>query len=404
MSKQCTCGKVCKNIHSLKVHQAKIRCSLGEGATQCTGVQPGETQEKPGPESPHRARNLHVLSTNPPSIKSDRRQIKWPAATMTSLWKKFDDDVDQILEAMAKREADRKLEAMTIITVKIAAERFGKEEKKSSRTSYSKNQRAVKTHSIRKFTKDILGQKCSGQLASSQEEIDQQLTQTYSDRGRELELGECNILIDLPDPDLQFDLMELQLKEVREVVHKARKSCSRTKWHFIRSVQELSQTSTASVDKSCESSGERGRSQNNDEWLKRCGSRRGLQTVEIWDCHWLQNSISISLCIENSTQLDQFHIISLLCIEAKIFFGAISKRLCMYLTKNTYIDTSVHKSSITGMPGYVEHTSVVTQLIQEARESKSKLSVLWLDLENAFGSITHKLVQLTLIKHHVPSR
>lgn len=56
------------------------------------------------------------------------------------------------------------------------------------------------------------------------------------------------------------------------------------------------------------------------------------------------------------------------------------------------------------MPGSVEHTGVVTQLIREARENKGNLSVLWLDLANAFHSIPHKLVQLTLTKHHVPSR
>ena len=56
------------------------------------------------------------------------------------------------------------------------------------------------------------------------------------------------------------------------------------------------------------------------------------------------------------------------------------------------------------MSGCLEHTGVVTQLIREARENKGNLSVLWLDLVNAFGSIPHKLVQLTLEKHHVPSR
>lgn len=90
-----------------------------------------------------------MLSTNPLSIKSDRRWIKWPAATMILLWKQFDDDVDQILEAMAKGGANRKLHAMTTIIVSIPAERFGEEEKKSSGTSYSKYQRALKIHNIR---------------------------------------------------------------------------------------------------------------------------------------------------------------------------------------------------------------------------------------------------------------
>ena len=56
------------------------------------------------------------------------------------------------------------------------------------------------------------------------------------------------------------------------------------------------------------------------------------------------------------------------------------------------------------MSGCLKHTSVVTQLIWEARENKGNLSVLWLDLVNAFGFIPHnKLVQLTLSKHHVPT-
>ena len=69
-----------------------------------------------------------------------------------------------------------------------------------------------------------MGQKRSGKLASSQEDINQHLKQTFSDPAREQELGECNILIDPPEPEVQFDMSELQLKEVREVVRKARAS------------------------------------------------------------------------------------------------------------------------------------------------------------------------------------
>jgi len=56
---------------------------------------------------------------------------------MTSLWEQFDEDVDQILEV--RGDADGKLRAMTTIIVSIAAEWFGEEEKKGSRTPYSKN-------------------------------------------------------------------------------------------------------------------------------------------------------------------------------------------------------------------------------------------------------------------------
>ncbi|XP_061896514.1 uncharacterized protein LOC133645675 [Entelurus aequoreus] len=331
---------------------------------------------------------------------------------------------------------------MTTIIVSIAAERFGEEEKRSSGTTYSKNHRAIRIHNIRqemkalkfqykaaghegrtglaqlmcilrkkirilrraawhrrrrrerarkraafianpfKFTKDLLGQKRSGKLASSQEDIDQHLKQTYSDPAREQELGECNNPIDPPEPGLQFDMSELQLKEVREVVRRARASSapgpSGTSYKVYKNCPKLLQRL----------------------WkILRVFWRRG-RIPEQWrvaEGVWIPKE-------ENSTQLDQFRIISLLCVEAKVFFSAVSKRLCTYLAKNTYIDTSVQKGGISGMSGCMEHTGVVTQLIREARENKGNLSVLWLDLANAFGSFPHKLVQLTLMKHHVPSR
>ena len=43
------------------------------------------------------------------------------------------------------------------------------------------------------------------------------------------------------------------------------------------------------------------------------------------------------------------------------------------------------------------------QLIREARENNGNLTVLWLDLANAYGSILHKLVEDILCRHHVPS-
>lgn len=54
--------------------------------------------------------------------------------------------------------------------------------------------------------------------------------------------------------------------------------------------------------------------------------------------------------------------ISLLNLEGKIFF------------------TSVQKGGISGVPGCLEHTEVVTQLIREACKNKGDLTVLWLDL------------------------
>ena len=107
---------------------------------------------------------------------------------------------------------------------------------------------------------------------------------------------------------------------------------------------------------------------------------------------------------ENASDLSQFRTISLLSVEGKIFFSIVANRLTSYLLANSFIDTTVQKGDMPGDPGCVEHIGVVTQLVREARESKGDLVVLWLDLKNAYGSILHQLVELTLQKYQVPEK
>jgi len=57
-----------------------------------------------------------------------------------------------------------------------------------------------------KFTKELLGQKRSGKLACSQEDIDLHQKKQYSNPKREQVLGECNILIDPSEPEVQFNM------------------------------------------------------------------------------------------------------------------------------------------------------------------------------------------------------
>lgn len=61
----------------------------------------------------------------------------------------------------------------------------------------------------------------------------------------------------------------------------------------------------------------------------------------------------------------------------------------------------MQKGGIPNVPGCLEHTGVVTQLIGEAQENKEDLVVLWLDHANAYGSIPHKLVEEALNWHHI---
>ena len=62
-----------------------------------------------------------------------------------------------------------------------------------------------------------------------------------------------------------------------------------------------------------------------------------------------------------------------------------------FFLKNGYLDTSVQKGGIPGLPGFLEHTNVVTQLLREAKTNK------------AHGSMPHKSVLQMLERYHFPA-
>ncbi|GAA6093734.1 uncharacterized protein LOC111230470 [Tachysurus ichikawai] len=126
-----------------------MKCLEQRQAPQCTGLVPGESEEEQGPEAPHRSQSLQVVQTDPPVMQPENRRISWPQACKTAEWQMFDDDVDKVLEATAKGDAERRLQTMTAIIVRLAVERFGVEEGRGVKKPYTKKQRAVKIHNIR---------------------------------------------------------------------------------------------------------------------------------------------------------------------------------------------------------------------------------------------------------------
>ena len=90
-------------------------------------------------------------------------------------------------------------------------------------------------------------------------------------------------------------------------------------------------------------------------------------------------------------------------MECKIFFSILARRLTSYMIKNHYINTSIQKGGIPGFFACIEHTSMITQLIQEAKHRKGDLTVVWLDLANAYGSVPHDLIQQGLDHYHIPA-
>ncbi|RXN16633.1 hypothetical protein ROHU_027474 [Labeo rohita] len=73
-----------------------------------------------------------------------------------------------------------------------------------------------------------------------------------------------------------------------------------------------------------------------------------------------------------------------------------------YMTENGYIDTAIQKGGIPGFSGCLEHTGVLSQMIRETKASNGNLTVVWLDLANAYGSIPHALIHAALDHYLIP--
>nr|XP_055028991.1 uncharacterized protein LOC129418090 [Misgurnus anguillicaudatus]XP_055035306.1 uncharacterized protein LOC129423146 [Misgurnus anguillicaudatus] len=401
---------------------------------------PGETEEEQEPESPHSVQNLQAQHATP-SKPSEHRRVLWPAANKEAEWQQFDEDVEATLEASCRGEVDQRLQLMSTLIITIGAERFGIKVPKAQNIARP-NRRETKISQLRKelkalnrqykraseeekpaltelrdilrqklislrraerhrrrgrerarkrmafianpfsFVKQLLGQKRSGTLQCPKEEVNQYLSDKYSDSRREENLPTCRELPTPPEPSFQFNIKEPTLAEVRDIVRTARTSAApgpsgvpyKVYKHCPRLLERL--------------------------WrLIRVVWRRG-KVAQQWrhaEGIWIPKE-------ENANDITQFRTISLLSVEGKIFFKILANRLSEYLMRNSYIDTSVQKGGVPGMPGCLEHTGVITQLIREARENRGDLAVLWLDLADAYGSIPHKLVTTALSIHHIPEK
>jgi len=107
---------------------------------------------------------------------------------------------------------------------------------------------------------------------------------------------------------------------------------------------------------------------------------------------------------KDSQGIEQFRTISLLSVEGKIFFSILARRISTYMPANGYIDTSVQKGGVPGFSGCLEHTSAISQLIRESRIKQSNLTIVWLDLANAYGTIPHKVIEYALDHYHLPGK
>lgn len=162
-----------------------------------------------------------------------------------------------------------------------------------------------------KLTKEVLRQKRSGLLTCSEDTINKYLRRPYSDSRRNHPLGVCESLIYPPQSTMDLNLKETSLMKVQDIVKRTRASSAPGP------------------------NGVSYKAYKNRPKLLHC-LWRALKVV--WRRGKIADSWRYAECV-------------------------VAKRLTRFLLSNNYIDISVQKGGIPGVPGYMAHTGVVTQFI-----------------------------------------
>ena len=80
----------------------------------------------------------------------------------------------------------------------------------------------------------------------------------------------------------------------------------------------------------------------------------------------------------------------------------IRNRLFSFVLNNKFVECNIQKGFWAGISGTIEHTELITHLIQNAKKKQRQLVISLFDLKNAFGEVHHSLIHKVLEYHHVP--
>ena len=102
----------------------------------------------------------------------------------------------------------------------------------------------------------------------------------------------------------------------------------------------------------------------------------------------------------DASDVSNFRPIALMSCVYKLLMGIIAKRLTRWSIDAGIL--SPEQKCARPTEGCYEHTYILKSLVGQARRNKKKLSVAWLDIRNAFGSVPHATILNTLRHIGVP--
>ena len=118
---------------------------------------------------------------------------------------------------------------------------------------------------------------------------------------------------------------------------------------------------------------------------------------------WCSGKIILVYKKGDNSDPGNFRPIALTSTIGKLFHKFLAYRLERFCLTNDIIDSSIQKGFLKGINGTMEHIFSVTSIIEHAKSNGLPVSISFLDLRNAFGSVAHNLIADVLDHVNVPS-
>jgi len=132
-----------------------------------------------------------------------------------------------------------------------------------------------------------------------------------------------------------------------------------------------------------------------------------LIVIKAWDgdipSSWAEAAVVLLFKDEDPTDPANYRPIALQSCSGKIFFSLWAKRLEEFMTTNDYFKRAKQKGFLSGIAGCSEHVAALKAALRDSKTSHRQIVVAWIDLKNAFGSVSHNLIQFALDWYHVPT-
>ena len=89
-------------------------------------------------------------------------------------------------------------------------------------------------------------------------------------------------------------------------------------------------------------------------------------------------------------------------IHVRIFNRILSRRLVKYLLNNKMLDIKIQKGTIDPYNGVYNHVMTIREIMQKAKSENRSAVITFLDIKNAYGSISYGFIEYMMKYYHIP--